>query len=158
MNKKQENKQTMWEAIIKLLDLNKEKVDAIPAFAESVVRLRQVMDSARRKIAEADNIMKGKAQEKMQAENELISMLVPVLAAIRVHAHKDGKAELEKKVDLTPTDLKEMRDTELKDSAVTLIALANEYASDLVQHGVKSETLTELQTKADAYQKRFLKD
>ncbi|MGD1046695.1 MAG: hypothetical protein ABR936_15410 [Bacteroidota bacterium] len=151
MNKKQENKQTMWEAILKLFNQNKAKVDANPGFASSVAALVQTTDAARKKISEADNAIKGKAQEKAAAEDALIATLVPVLAALRIHAHKENHSELWMKVDLSPSDLKGMRDTALKDVAVMLIALANEYTTDLVQHGIGKDKLDDLQKKADTY-------
>ena len=151
MDKRQENKQSMWETVEDVLDTNQEEVSKIPAFAESVGNFKTKAAAARIRLKEAENATKGKARVKEDAGQSLIAALVAVTSALRVYAHKEHKTELEAKVSMSPSDIKGLRDTELKDVAKMVIGLADENAAVLIPHGITAEKLTDLKTRYDAY-------
>ena len=151
MDKRQENKQSMWETVEDVLDTNKEDVDKIPAFAESVGNFKTKAASARIRLKEAENATKGKARVKEDAGQSLITALVAVTSALRVYAHKERKTELEAKVSMSPSDIKGLRDTELKDVSKMVIGLADENAAAIIPHGITAEKLTDLKTRYDTY-------
>ena len=75
MDKKQENRQTMWETVEDVLDDNKATVDPIPSFAESVANFKTTAALARSKIQEADTMTKSKTKAKDDTVNDLIASL-----------------------------------------------------------------------------------
>jgi hypothetical protein len=151
MDKRQENRQTMWETVEDVLDINKATVDTIPSFAESVAEFKTKAAAARLKIQEADTMTKGKTKAKDDTVDELIASLVPAISTLRVYARKEKKTELEAKATLSPSEIRGLRDTELKDTAGTIIGLIEQEASGLLSHGMTADKIALLKTRFTAY-------
>ena len=151
MEKRQENRQTMWEAVEKVLDDNQEAVDTVPAFAQSVQKYKTKSAEARLKQQDADKITKGKTKSKMETIEALHASLIPAISTLRVYARKEHKTELEAKISYSPSDLRAMRDTELKDIAGTIIALIDQEAPGLAQHGLTADKIALLKSRYAAY-------
>ena len=151
MDKRQENRQTMWETVEDVLDGNKPTVDAIPSFAESVANFKTKAAAARLKIQEADTMTKGKTKAKDDTVDALLGSLVPAISTLRVYARKEKKTELEAIAALSPSEIRGLRDTQLKDTAGTIIGLIDQESSGLLSHGMTAEKIALLKTRFTAY-------
>jgi hypothetical protein len=151
MDKRQENRQSMWGGLGTVLMENKASVEKIPAFAEAVKDFTVTTAKARDEIAIADTSTDGKVAAKDAAEDLLIRSLTATCASLKAYAHKTGNAELAVKADYAPSDLFNMRDTELEDTTAIIIGLADEHAADLVAHGTTAEKLATLKQRSTAY-------
>ena len=136
MDKRQENRQTMWETVEDVLDDNKAAVDTIPSFTESVVTFKTKAALARSKIQEADIMTKGKTKVKDDTQDDLIDSLVPAISTLRVYARKEKKTELEAKASLSPSEIRALHDTELKDTTGTTTGLIGQESSGLLKQTV----------------------
>jgi hypothetical protein len=76
---------------------------------------------------------------------------VPAISTLRVYARKEKKTELEAKASLSPSEIRALRDTELKDTAGTIIGLIDQESSGILSHGMTAEKIALLKTKFTAY-------
>jgi hypothetical protein len=151
MTNNQENKLTMYEAVQTLLDANGDKTTGNPAFAGAVGRFRSTVEGIKGKSSELEAAGVGRASAKVQAEDQLVSTLMPIASALFVHAGVSSNAELKQKADVSESALRRIRDTDLVAKASALLRTANQYASALGDFGVTPAMLTECQTKLDAF-------
>jgi hypothetical protein len=151
MTDNQENKLTMYEAVQTLLDANGDKTAGYSAFAGAVGRFGSTVDAIKGKSTELEGAGMGKVAAKNQAEDELVGALIPIASALFVHAGASKDPELKQKADISETDLRRVRDTELVARASSLLKTANQYASALGDFGVTAAKLAECQSKIDAF-------
>jgi len=151
MNKKHENKQTMWDSVDKILDENQAIVATIAGFVTSVAAFKTQKNAAEAKLQEADLAHKGKVEEKDNALKDLIPSLTAACSSLTVYANKTNDAELVKKSSISPSDWNAMRDTVLRDTAKAVIDMVDAHASDLAEHGFVSEKIVLLKSRFAAY-------
>ena len=153
MNKRQENKLTMYKGVSDLLGNNGTITATIPAFAATIAEFDETVDAISAKASEAQTVTKGKTAVKNQAALDLIDMCVRISAGLGIHAVQTNDLELEAKVDFTETGLGSLRDTMLAMTAETLLALAKEHATPIEQFGISADNVTLLGTQITAYNK-----
>jgi len=151
MNKRMENKLTMYEGVDVLFQGNAATIDAIPTLKESVVRFKSILASIPLKISEVNNASTGKAAAKNQIEDELVTLLLPIAAGLYIFAKKQNNVELMEKVHITESGLRKYRDTDLANRAATIAAFAEANAQNLVSASITDVMIAALKAKAQAY-------
>ena len=151
MYKRQENKFTMYEGILTLFSTNTETVNSVPMLKDSVDEFGSVVATLRLKSTEVSNVSTGKTAVKSQAEDDLITVLLPVAAGLFVFARKQNNVELKEKAKLTESHLRTVRDTELASKGDLIASLAAGQAANLVPAGITEATIADLNAKVQAY-------
>ncbi len=147
MNKIQENKRTMYEAILALMTANAAKIAAMPAFAASETSFRNVVAQIEGKSQEYNHATTGKVNVKREAEAALITETLAMAAALFAYARKQKNAELKAKATVTESVLRLMRDTERVTQANAILGLVNANLQALADYGITQEKATAYQGK-----------
>lgn len=151
MTDREENKLSMYEAVIKFLDKNEAKLSVIPAFAPLTEALKQAVGQIYERNAEFTAATDGTTNEKKVAENVLINEAVSLAGMCRSYASANGNERLKARTKVTASDLTHMRDTELDSQVQVLRDTITEYLPELGDYGVTEELVTDFMSLADAY-------
>ena len=151
MNKKLENKLTMYEGLLTLLQANSAKTQSVGGFADAVNEFVAVIDGLKTKSIEVDGAAVGKTSVKHGAEDELVAALLPVCSALFVFGRKQGVYEIKERINTTEAKLRAMRDTEFASFGNAAADMAAENAKGIEPFGITAEKIADLKTKAQAY-------
>jgi hypothetical protein len=151
MEKRLENKLTMYEGLISLLGQNQDKVNTVPGFSEAAAGLSATVTDIRNKSVETDKASTGKTAAKQGAREELIEALLPVCSALYVFGRKQKNTEITERTDVSKWDLRKMRDTELALFGNDVAELARARAADIAFTGITEEKIIAYTAKAVAY-------
>lgn len=151
MNKREENKFTMYQGIKDLLTENRSSVATIPAFEESFQIFQDLLDRIATKDQQYQNVSVGAAEKKNQAEDELIDTVVAASSALRVFARRQKNEDLRKSSKVTPTALKRMRDSELLTKAQNTFEAVSQRQSELERFGITKEFASDFKTKLESF-------
>lgn len=146
MNKNQENKLTMYEAVSTLLKDNAAIVSSVVAMQSAATTLASSIQRIKDKGQEKTTVTAGKTQTKREAEDALVLAALEIAAALFAYARRTKNNELKEIADVTETKLRRMRDTELGAKAKTIHQRANAEVANLGDYSVTAEKLAELQT------------
>jgi hypothetical protein len=151
MNKEQENKLTMYEAVLSLLNNNNDAIDAIPAIADLRNDFVTLVEQIRVKGREKREATAGKTATKQSAEDALISVLLGVASSVYTYARKVKNNEMQAIVNVKEGKLRKLRDTELVSLATSIHAQATASVAALGDYGVTAAMLADLLTKINIF-------
>lgn len=151
MNKREENKYTMYKAVEKILDENISIVNTIPALLQAVNKFKTALNDLSDKDNDYLNITKGSADKKKSNEVQLIDRLINISGALYVYARSVKNEELISISKLNKSSLTKIRDTELLQTAKAIYQKANENKTNLETYGVSSTDITDFNDKLKAY-------
>lgn len=151
MDKRQENRLTMYEALLMLLQSNNEKTQVVGTFAGTVTELAGLVSAVKSKSIEVDIATVGKVVAKEGAQEALMAALLPACSALYVIGRKQHNMEIQGRVNISETKLHRMRDTELASFGTALADLATAQAPALEPMGFGAEKLADLKAKAETY-------
>ena len=151
MNNRLENRLTMYEGLLTLLQENMDKINTIGGFSEAVTGLAAVIADVKAKSAEVDRVSAGKTTGKYDAEDALVSELIPACSALYIYGRKQNNAEIKERVSTTETKLRRMRDTELAAFGLAMADLALANIKGVAAFGLTEDKVNSLRAKAQAY-------
>lgn len=151
MNKRLENRLTMYEGLLSLLQSNMDKINAVGGFADSVNELTAVINDVKTKSAEVDKATVGKTTIKYDSEDALVAELIPICSALFLFGRKQNNAEIKERVDISESKLRKMRDTELAAYGIAIADLAAANARGIAGYGYTEEKINSLRSKAQNY-------
>ena len=151
MDKKQENRQTMWDGVEQVLDDNSTVIGTNQEFQNSVQNFKTTKQACKTKFQSADNASKGKVEVKDKTSDVLIDSLKSATASLCVLGHKTNNTELETKMDIPASHWTNTRDTVLVDEAKTIIESVDANAAALTNHGFTADKITLLKTRLTDY-------
>ena len=151
MNKRQENKLTMYEGLLTLLQANSAMGASITGFNDAVTQLSSLITTLKEKSTEVDSVTVGKVAVKSVAADALIAALLPVCSALYVYSRKQNIPEIKGRVGITEARLHAIRDTELASFGDAVVELATANAAAIAPMGITADKIADLKTKADAY-------
>lgn len=151
MNKRQENKLTMYEGLLALLQDNGDRIRSINGFADSVAKLSGIMDEIKTKSIEVDEAAAGKTSGKYSAQDALIECLLPVCSALYLFGRKESSNKIMERASTTESRLRNLRDSELATYGSAMAEMAAENAQGISAIGISTEKIEELKSKAEAY-------
>jgi hypothetical protein len=151
MNRHETNKTNMCKKVDNLFKAEPDVLTEYPVFVESLTRLSGgilLIETTDKKYLSA---MGGKTTTKTNAEDELLEDLMPVKAALYSLGVKSGNEELKALTKPSEAELKKMRDADFLKKAEEIKAEAAKRLSELALYKITEATLTELQSKIDAF-------
>jgi hypothetical protein len=151
MNKQQENRLTMYEGLLVLLQTNSAKLQSFGMISSAATEFAGLVSAIKTKSVEVDIATVGKVATKFGAQEALAIALLPVCSTLYVYGRKQGDAEIQARASISETRLHHMRDTELASFATGLLDLATAHAADIAPFGVPAEMIAGLKIKTDAY-------
>lgn len=151
MTKRQENKLTMYEGLLSLLQANSARISGAAGFPETVTELTDKIGALKAKSAEVDTVAVGKTATKESAKESLIEALMPVCNMMCVIGKKKGDEELKELGDVPESRMNYMRDTELAKYGKTIAERAAAISAELTAKGITAAMVADLAAKADGY-------
>jgi len=151
MSKYLENKMSMYQGVRTFLATIVDKVASIPALTKAISDFELMVDQIKAKTLEVGSASAGKAQKKANAEEELLTALIPVKSILAAYASQNTDAELRAKTVLTESQLRKMRDTDLQNTAKGILQAGNDKLATAGDFGLTQEKLTALDDKIKAF-------
>jgi hypothetical protein len=151
MRDNQENKLTMYEAIVKLLEHNESLIATVPAFVGAKDNLITSVNKIKEAARQQKEATAGKRAAKMDAENDLISLMMSVGSALYSYGRKIKDHEMQDIANVRVSKLEDMRDTELVNKAEIIYTKLAANAADLVDYQITAVTVTEFRAKIDNF-------
>ena len=152
MTKREENKLSMYKAVLKFFDDNVAKLERIPVIASIIEGYRGLVGEVESKHEEHQTAAKGFADHKGDRKVDLVEELVTIGDILFAYAARINDQRLKALFKVTPSGLKEMRDTELLNRARTMHDRAEEHLTDLEEFTIDEAVLQVLQERIDAYE------
>ncbi len=151
MRKKNENRLTMYEGLLVLLDANRAKFTPVTGMPEILAEFEATVAAIKAKSTETDFTTVGKTEMKYNAEDALMKVLLPAMGGLYIYARRQGNVELQAKCDLPEYKLRQKRDTDLAQYAKQVSELAQANAEGVAAFNVSATMLTDLAAKVEAY-------
>ncbi len=151
MTKRNENRLTMYEGLITLLQSNGTKVQKIPGFALGVEDLIAHVQTIKAKSNEVVTVSAGKTDAKYNAADALIESAMPVVSGLHVFARKERNAELQALTNVTEYKLRRKRDTDLVQFCTALAEQARAHMAGLAPYGITTAVIDDLAIRTAGY-------
>ena len=151
MTDKQENKRSMFTSVKNLLYAHNGIWAGIPALEDAYEKFENILlkiDSQAQ--LQAGNI-KGITKQKQKEEDEMIQFALEMATTVKAYASVIGDNDLKDKVSYSPSELRNSRDTVLKDICQNIHDIAQNVISELGDYGKTPEDLQQLQQEIDDY-------
>lgn len=148
---RQENKLTMFEAVISLLDANTAKTAVVAAFAATYNMFKNFVTEIKAKDVEKSGATTGKTSTKNADKEALISAVMLVGSAISALGAATNNNQLKEGGKVTRSELNDIRDTLLVTKAQGVHDLTNGNAAALAPYGITVAVITDLNTKITNY-------
>jgi len=151
MTDTQENKITMYESTLAVLDANETVWNAIIPIGGTVAEIRQELDLVRgfRQVQERDTT--GITQKKHAIGVNLISAMVKVISGLIAHATITENYELRNAINYTKSNLEYSRDNILYDKAQLIYNTASPLATELAVYLVEQADIDAINTLSADY-------
>ena len=151
MNRREENRFSMLLATDGVLGKNQSIVDGKMALARNVNDFRSSITEIKERDGMYQTISKGATAVKHSAEDTLIENLVDTAGVLYVYGEETDNKPILETCNLTESGLKNMRDTEVAQTADMVISLLDEYAEPLVEYDLTQEMIAELKSNKAAF-------
>ena len=151
MTKREENKLTMYKAVLGMLNNNKAKTETVPAFAAVEDQFFKAVEEIEFRHGKHQTVAKGAAQQKSVDEDELVDGIVTLGSLLYVLAVQKGDRTLQEAAKVTESALKQMRDAELLSRARTVFEKAEALKGELTNYGIDEAKLSAIKTQIDKY-------
>ena len=151
MTKREENKLTMYKAVLGMLKKNKAKTETVPAFATVEDQFFKAVEDIEARHGKHQTVAKGAAQQKGVDEDELVDDIVTLGSLLYVFAVQKGDRTLQEAAKVTESALKQMRDAELLSRARTVFEKAEAHKGELTNYGIDEAKLSAIKTQIDKY-------
>lgn len=151
MTDKQENKRSMYIAVQKTCNANNTVWSGLPAFVTAFGEFETTLADIDTQRTIQEGKITGIAENKSKEEEEMRQVTIEMASAVFAYASKINDNELKEKVNYTPSDLRNSRDTILKDICQTIHDEAANVIADLADYGKTPADLTNLQKEIDDF-------
>ncbi len=141
MNKRQENKLSMYTGIVALLEREQGITASLAPMAGPIAEFKSTVNEINAMHQQRSVVRAGKTQKKSQARKALIGAMMPMTTALNIMAKMTDNAELQTISALRKSKLEKMRDTLLVNQAGIIHSQAVQYLPDLAAYRV-TETMT----------------
>jgi hypothetical protein len=151
MTDPQENKLTMYRAVLQVLDANPAEYAGVAAFGTQVTNFRNSVNLIGQLAQTQTADTTGIALDKAMLNDQMVDMALRVAGALKAFASDNSNAPLRQQADINKTTFSRARDDMRDDIAQQIHDLGNTNVAQLAPYGVTAATLTALQTRIDAY-------
>lgn len=152
MNKREENKYSMYKAVETVLSENRETIDSVPMFADSVNEFRVGL----RSIEDLDNHYQsagtGAAANKYEARDEVAEKIMQITGPLSVYARRIGDTNLESICGSSESKYRyNFRDTEVLQRARLIVQRVGEHLEHLAPYGITEQMISGLKAAVGNY-------
>jgi hypothetical protein len=151
MRKKLENRLTMYEGLMTLLQDNADKAQSVTGFAASVSDFGSVVDELKEKYIETERATAGKTSHKYDSEDALVDCLPGVCSVLYVYGRKQNNREIMERADISESRLRRMRDTDLASYGADIANMAEANSAGLTGLVLPEARIPDIKEKAAAY-------
>jgi hypothetical protein len=151
MNLHESNKYNMYTTTSGVLDANKLKVDNVPKLAAGAVKLWDGILKIKTVDKQYDDKSSPKGEVKKQARSAVVLSSLHVVHTLFAYGEDQNDEELKAKVDVSESELHNLRDDELGTKAENYYTLANGLITSLADYGLVPSDLTTFRTEIDAF-------
>lgn len=151
MNDVLENKLTMYEAVVSLLDGNTAKLAPITALTPVIADFKDRILAIKEKDTLANTAKAGNTQTKTADEAALISDAVTIAAALYAYGSATNDDRLKAMSKVTKSSLIALRDTQLANDVTNIKNLADANAAPLAGYGITAPMIAALETKTNKF-------
>lgn len=154
MDKYHETKQTMYNAVVTLLNNNTARFVNFQALKNNLVKFTAVValiKAAFVKVDKEDKDSSGKTGDKSAAREALLDALLPVMCNLHSYALDNNDNVLLSKVEKSEWEVRKVRDQDLVDTATNIHDAAVPITSKLVDYLITDVVLADIQSKIDTF-------
>jgi hypothetical protein len=151
MNAKQDQRLRMYRAIEEFLTGKDSEVAGLPEFTARRIMLRDTVVLIAMADQEQKNVITGITEAKNAKKDELVALAADNARKVRAFAVNTGDQELAAGVDFNVSQLRRMKDNELKSFAEILHRKAAENIGNLAPYGITEENQKKLSDQLEAY-------
>lgn len=147
MTNRQENKRSMYRALIAFFAENQSVYATFLPFLNAADRLKAVNDRINEQSEIQSTPIVGITEDKKQSRISLEETVIAVCSKINAYAAISKNNNLKSQTAYSFSSLRKQRDTLLLDIAKNILNIANQNAVNLIPYNVNSDLLTALQNK-----------
>jgi len=151
MNARQRNYVAMFAALKEFILTHRAQLETIPALATLIQQFLDLMPEIESARLIQSGHTTGTGDLKQKEEAEMIQATVQVAASIYVYAQINNLPDLQAKVNVSPSQLKQMPDDELKVTCLNIHAEATKQADNLTDYGTTPETISQLKKEIEDF-------
>jgi len=155
MNKLNESKLNMYDAVISYCNNNTATVASLPAFQTAFTALQTIVGQIRNTVQMEAGIISGIAMDKSQLRVTLCGLAADICAIIFGFASTTNNNELKEKVNFSMTELKRLSDEMLVPTCSNIHDVLNANVAALANYGITAEVASNFQTAMDVYQAKI---
>jgi len=144
MTNKQENKNSMYQAVIRKCQKFESLWIDIPAFEPALNEFKAAFTAIQTANEHQMVRITGIAEAKQKEEDEMIAKTLELSSAVFAYASITNNFELKRMVDFSPSSLKRMSDTELKSMCKLVSKAAISVAKALENYGISATDIEDL--------------
>lgn len=146
-----ENKLTMFEAVVSLLDSNTAKLASITALTPVIAEFKDRIAAIKQKDTLANTAQAGNTATKTADEDALIADAVTIASALYALGAATNNDKLKALSKVSKSSLRALRDTQLANDVMNIKNLADGNAAELTAYGITSAMIAGLETKAHKF-------
>ncbi|MDX2305284.1 MAG: hypothetical protein NW226_20915 [Microscillaceae bacterium] len=150
MTTNQENKFTMYQAVIRYLSTHETMLNALPHFTESFAQFKELVGRVEENKKNQETQITGITKQKNEWREDLIDLASEVAGKVKVYATFFKNAVLKQEIAYSESTLRKTAHNVLKDRAQIIHDKAKENLAQLAEYRVTQELLDKL---AEAIQK-----
>lgn len=151
MTNTEENKLTMYEAVLSLMNSKKEIKESIPALDKPIWELKNITKNIRSGDKTWEEYANGDRSDLAKAEDNLIEALLHIGKSLNVYAKRNGNNDLLSLCDFNISTLSLLSEIELYNKVNIIIELANENLKDLKDYGINAFLINDLNNKLSEF-------
>lgn len=151
MNKTQENKLTMYETVVMVLQNHEGTVAGVAPLARAKQEVSELLQRIKDKGRSKREATAGKTEAKEAARAALVRSVLQAASGLYSFGRRAPNAEAAAIADVNESRLRRMRDTELASRATSIHARCTEHLAALADYGIVAATLADLNGKIEAY-------
>jgi hypothetical protein len=145
MTDRQENKISMYFVVEDVCKKSESVWSEMHAFEEAFGLFTECIGEIKETRLIQEGKITGIAETKRKTEKKLIDLAVSIGSAIFAYSNVVGNIELKEKIYYSPSELRNSRDTILRDRCQLIHNEANKYIDSVADYGVSAEGLEEFQ-------------
>jgi hypothetical protein len=151
MTDPQENKLTMYRAVLQVLDANAAEYAGVAAFGTQVTNFHNSVDLIGQLAQTQTADTSGIALDKAMLNDQMVDMALRVAGALKAWASDTNNAPIRQQANINKSTFSRARDDMRDDIAQQIHDLGNANVAALAPFGVTAATITALQTRIDVY-------
>lgn len=152
MDKRLENKLMMLKALLSILNQNADKWSENEPLSQVIGELTYLIDQIKATLLLVSTDQTGVVQQKTTIQEDLVDTIFSLASVLYAMAVRSGDQVLQRKVNITRSDLLRQRDGELALTSKNVLDLLRNYMPRLTEYGITENDATNLETKQNNYE------